>query len=121
MRAEDVRQLAMSLPETVEGEHGHRPAFRVSKRLFAVIEPGDDEILLYVTPDDRQALIAEAPEVFEEITNKRGEPVQEWITVHLANADPTQLQELLEDGWRRLAPKRAIAAHGRRDLEGSAS
>jgi len=119
MRAEDVRRFAMSLPETVEGEHGHRPAFRVSKRLFAVIEPGVDEILLYVTPDDRQALIAEAPAVFEEITNRRGEPVQEWITVHLANADPTQVQELLEDGWRRIAPKRAIAAYTRTTSDAS--
>ena len=86
MRADDVRRFALSLPETVEGEHGHRPAFRVSKRLFAVIQPGADDL---------------------------GAVVQEWITVHLANADPTQLEELLEDAWRRLAPKRAIASYER--------
>jgi len=111
MRAEDVRRFAMSLPETVEGEHGHRPAFRVGKKLFAVIEPTQREILVHVSPDDRQALIAESPDAFEEILNRRGEPVQEWITVHLACADAAQVQELLEDGWRRFAPKRAIAAH----------
>src|SRR5438046_3178803 len=57
MRTEEVRSFAMSLPETVEGGHGHRPAFRVSKRLIAVIQPGGDDILLYVVPDERQALI----------------------------------------------------------------
>jgi hypothetical protein len=113
MEAAEVRRFALSLPETVEGEHGHRPAFRVSNRLFAVIEPGDLEILVLVTADERQALTTEAPKTFEAILDKRGETVQEWVTVHLAHALPQQVCELLEDGWRRFAPKRALAVRDR--------
>ena len=58
-----------------------------------------------------KACLAEDPygRGFEEIVNSRGVVVQEWITVHLADVDPAQVLELLEDGWRRFAPKRAIA------------
>lgn len=110
LTAAEVREFALSLPETIEGEHGARPAFRVRRNLFAVIQPGDGEVLLLVDRDERQALVAEAPDAFHEIRNNQGVVVQSWITVDLARADATLVFEVIEDGWRQHAPKRAVAA-----------
>ena len=35
----------------------------------------------------------------------------DWIRVTLAKADRAQLCELLEDAWRRKAPKTIVVAH----------
>jgi len=100
----------MSLPETTKGEHGHRPGFRVRKSLLVVIENEGDVALLCVEPDERNALLTEAPNAFKEIRNKSGKLGQSWITVDLAKADAALVYEVIEETWRRLAPKRAIEA-----------
>jgi hypothetical protein len=106
-----VKRFARALPGTTEEPHGGRPAFRVRGRVYAVFEPREEDLVLYAAADERPALIAEAPEVFEEITTRRGAVVEEYLTVHLAKADAVQIRELLEDAWRRFAPKRAAAAY----------
>ena len=113
MTAADVEAFALSLPETVKGDHGHRPAFRVSKHLFAVIETDGDEALLYVDPHERETLLSEAPDALREARSGSGRLVESWIVVDLARADPDLVRELLEDAWRRFATKRAIAARDR--------
>jgi hypothetical protein len=111
VRASEVKQFARALPGTTEEAHGGRPAFRVKGRVFAVFQPGEEDLVLYVAAEERQALLVEAPAVFEAITNRRGVVVEEFVTVHLAGADAAQIRELLEDGWRRFAPKRAVDAY----------
>lgn len=108
--ASDIEAFVMSLPETTKGEHGHRPGFRVRKSLVVVIENEGDVALLCVEPDERNALLIEAPKAFKEIRNKNGKLVESWITVDLAKADAALVYEVIEDAWRRFAPKRAIEA-----------
>jgi hypothetical protein len=63
-----------------------------------------------VVPDECQALIQGDPEAFAEIVwGKR--PVRDWVQVNLPAADPAEVRELLEDAWRRKAPKRVVAAY----------
>ena len=110
MDAEQVRVIARSLPETTEAPHGGRQAFRTRNRVYVVIENDEDGLVLYVSADERQALTAQDPATFREITDRRGAIVEEWVVVSLATADADQLRELLEDAWRRLATRRAIKA-----------
>jgi hypothetical protein len=35
--ADDVRRLALALPEAYEDTHRRKPAFRVNKRIFAML------------------------------------------------------------------------------------
>jgi hypothetical protein len=113
MTTADVRSFALSLPETVEGLHGRRAAFLVARHLFVVLQDADGEILVWVEEHEREALGAEAPEAFSSIPLKKGGFVTNWMTVRLAAADPPLVREVIEDGWRRFAPKRALAALGR--------
>ena len=103
-----VRAFVRGLPEAVEGEHGHREAYRVSRKLFLVFEVDEGAVLVHVTADDRQALAT--ADGFEEIIHGSGRLVQEWMKVSLASVDVDHLCEVIEDGWRRYATKRALAA-----------
>lgn len=112
-RAEDVERFAASLPEAALGQHGHRPAYRVGKRLFLVVQDGGEEVLVWVDDAARAEVFAGDPPGFETILRKDGTPVKDWISVDLRLADPALARETVEDAWRHHAPKRALAARDR--------
>jgi hypothetical protein len=54
---DDIRKLALALEGTSEVDHWGRPAFRTTRRIFAVIRP--DELWLHL-PEDRKEFLFEA-------------------------------------------------------------
>ena len=109
MRLETARRFALLLPETTEEPHFEKSSFRVRGKIFATIPAGSKHLHLHVDPDERRALLAEDPEVFEPIGRGKT-PANDWIRITLAGADRAQICELLEDAWRRKAPKRVLAS-----------
>jgi hypothetical protein len=51
MLPEDVRAIAMLLPEVVEGAHMGNPDFRVSGRIFATLWTEEDRVVVKLTPE----------------------------------------------------------------------
>ena len=119
---EDVRRLALGLPETHERpSHDGAPAWRVRDRLFAWERPlrrpdlaalGDaapDGPLLGVRVADegvKHALVADQPELYLTTPHFDGYPA---VLVRLDRIGPPELQELLEEAWLLRAPKRLAA------------
>jgi hypothetical protein len=59
---DDVRKIALSLDGVSEIDHWNRPAWRTTKRIFAVMRP--DGLFLHL-PDERKQFLFEAdPEAF---------------------------------------------------------
>jgi hypothetical protein len=113
MRLETARKFALSLPETTEEPHFEKSSFRVKGKIFATVPLGGKHLNVSAEPDEGQALVDQFPEAFEPIPwGKR--PQMEWISVVLAKADRAIVQELLEDAWRRKAPKRVVDAYDAR-------
>jgi hypothetical protein len=109
MRLDTARRFAMSLPETTEEPHFAASSFRVKGKIFATIPPDGKHLHVPVGAEEVRALIEEDASAFEEILwGKRIVP--DWVRVNLAAADTAQVRELLEDAWRRKAPKRVLAA-----------
>lgn len=105
-----ARRFALGLPEATEEPHFDLSSWRVRGKIFATIPPGGDTLRISVGPDECQALIEGDPAAFAEIIwGKR--PVRDWVQVNLPVADPAEVRELLEDAWRRKAPKRVVAAY----------
>jgi hypothetical protein len=116
---EDVRRIALSLPATREAEEGF--AFSVSKagkqKGFAWVwserkEPKKPRVprpdVLAVRVRDlaeKAALLAGDPERFFTEPHYNGFPA---VLVRLPKVTRAQLQKLLEDGWRCLAPRALI-------------
>lgn len=120
---QQVEQFALTLPETTSAtSYNNSPALKVNKRGLARIrvEMADeiddltgesyDDVLTLRLPDlgVKEALLAEDPAVFFTIPHLDGYP---YILIRLGNADAQEIEELIVESWRAIAPKRAIKAH----------
>ena len=125
---DDVRRLALALPDTDEQQsHGHA-AWRVHGKLFVLERPlrardvdelGDEAptgAILGARVEHlaaKEALLADDPSVYFTTSHFDGYPM---ILVVLARIGPTDLGELIVEAWLSRAPKRAAreyaAAHG---------
>lgn len=109
---DDVRRIAMALPEVYEQSAYGTPSWRTKPRMFARMheQPG---VLVCWVPDegDKQALLEEDLRAFSTTPHYDDSPI---VLVHLKAVDEPRLVELLTDSWRCRAP-----AHVVRDWEAS--
>jgi hypothetical protein len=114
---EDVRQIALALPETTADEDGvgvrsggkvkgiaWRWKERVDPNKARVPNPS---VLAVRTPSlaDKESLLATDPEVYFTEPHYNNYPA---VLVRLANIDPDELKEILEDAWRSQASKESV-------------
>ena len=104
---DDVRAIALSLPETEERPSYGTPGFRVKDRLFARLrEPG--VLVLWVADEgEKDFLLRAEPDKFFTTPHYDGYPS---VLVRLGAVDREELRELLTDAWRVRAPKRLADA-----------
>ena len=118
---DDVRRLALALPETTESNDG----WRIRQKAFAWVRPlrkkdkADLERLGRAVPDgdimgirvadelEKQELIASEPDVFFTIPHFDGWP---GVLVRLDQIAVDELEEVLTDAWLARAPKRLARA-----------
>jgi hypothetical protein len=99
---EDVRRLALALPEVTEKPSYGTPGFRVKDRLFARIHQ-DGGVLVLWTADmvEKESFIDSEPDVFFTTPHDDG---YAHVLVRLARVDEARLADLLEMAWRVRAP-----------------
>jgi hypothetical protein len=108
LSSDEVVQMSTRLPEVVLKESDNWTSITFKGRGFAWVNHPDDRAMIKAHHDERAALLATSPDVYEAgwATNSSA-----WVTVHLQHADRDEVFELLEEGWRMTATKRAIAAY----------
>jgi hypothetical protein len=106
---DDVRRLALALPETVEKPWYGSPGFRVKDKGFLRIRSEAEGGLVVFVADlgEKAALLASDPEVFFTTPHYDGYPT---VLVHLDAVGLDELEELITESWRLKAPKRVLAA-----------
>jgi hypothetical protein len=106
---DDVRRIALSLPETDEHpSHGGWPSFRVRKKAFTYVRDDGASITVYVEgQEEKDALVASDPTKFFTTPHYDGYPI---VLVRYDEVEVDELRELLTDSWRLKAPKRMRAA-----------
>ena len=104
MTLDEFRAIALSFPGVEEGMAYGTPIWRVGKRMLTRVWE-DGEVVLKMAEPMRDALIESQPDVFFVTDHHRGHPLG---LAHLAAADPQQIADLLEAGWRTIAPKRLL-------------
>ncbi|MBE7505202.1 MAG: MmcQ/YjbR family DNA-binding protein [Planctomycetia bacterium] len=69
MTQSQFRQIALSLPEAVEGSHMDHPDFRVGGKIFAALYPRDGKTwgMLKLKPDQQRQMVKTNPETFAPI------------------------------------------------------
>jgi hypothetical protein len=112
MTPDDMRRIALTMPEAVESAHMAHPDFRVRGRIFATLWPAEGRGVVKL-PAEQQGLLAEAePSVFEPVPGAWG--VQGWTNVRLAAADEATLRSAVTAAWRTVAPRRLVTQFDRR-------
>ena len=106
IRPDAIRKHALGLPGAEEQPHWGDPSFRVRGKIFAVVYPGTKRAVLKLAREDQAALVAAAPDVF--FTNAWSH--QGWTEVDLGRIAAAEMRALVEDAWREVAGKRAVAA-----------
>lgn len=116
---EDVRRIALALPEVIEKPWHGTPGFRVKDKSFLRIRSeAEGGLVVFVSDlDEKEMLLASDPEKFFTTPHYDGYPV---ILVNLRAIDVDELTELIVDSWRVKAPKRLLAAH-EHELPGGAA
>jgi hypothetical protein len=121
---DDVRRIALALPETTEqsGREGH-VGWRVKDKGFVWERPlrrADFEALGDAAPDGpilgarvpdlgaKEALLAADPDVYFTTPHFNGYPA---VLVRLARIAPADLEELVVEAWLARAPKRLAAQY----------
>jgi hypothetical protein len=107
--AEDVRRIALSLPETDEhASYGGRPSFRVRKKGFVSIHDDGVTCGIWVASlEEKEALLASDSEKFYTTAHHDNYAT---VLVRYAAVGVDELRELITDAWRLKAPKRVVAA-----------
>jgi len=107
MDLDSIRRLALALPEAHEAPHFDLTSFRVGSKIFAMAPLDGDVVRIFVDESEAEACVAEG---------LAGAELPLWgekilgVGVTLSTADSGRVAELLEESWRRRAPKRLVAA-----------
>ena len=107
MTPEDVRTLALALPETEEKGHFGTPDFRTRNKIFCTLRPEEGTAVLKLPLEDQEAVTTLQPDVF----SLAGWSHQGWTKVNLAKVDAGEFSALMILAWKKLATKRAIKAY----------
>jgi hypothetical protein len=105
---DDVRRIALSLPETDEHpSYGGRPSFRVKKKGFLYLREDGDSVVVWVSDvGEKEALLASDPGKFFTEPHYDG---YDAVLVRYRKVGVKELRELITDSWRVKAPKRVLA------------
>ena len=108
MTFDDVRRLALTLPEAEERLTWDTDiTFRVRDRIFAIGGEGATHVSVKAGLETQAELIEIDPETFAKsaYVGRFG-----WVTVDLGRVDQALLESLLREAWRRTAPKKLAAS-----------
>ncbi|HWH09954.1 MAG TPA: MmcQ/YjbR family DNA-binding protein [Solirubrobacteraceae bacterium] len=101
-----VLELAGKLPEVEPGYSYGTPALKLRNKLIARLREDGETLVVRADVEEREALIAAAPEKFFLTPHYQPHP---WVLVRLSRVDAEELRELLTDAWLLRAPKRLAA------------
>ena len=114
--AEDVRRIALSLPDTTEKIAWSMPTFRVAGKMFATLPEDETSIAVRCPKEERDELVLAEPDKFW----IAGHEAQfAWVRARLAAIeDEDELRDILADSWRQAAPPRLIDSYPELGLPG---
>jgi hypothetical protein len=104
----EIVRIGLAFPGTETATSYGTAALKVRGKLLARLqEDGETLVLCAVYPEERALLIEMAPAVFHVTAHYDRYPT---LLIRLGEAEPIQMQALLLQSWRRLAPGKTVRA-----------
>ena len=110
IRFEQVARIALALPGVEESTTNGSLAFRVRGKLFVHLWDDGDTLVIRIGREEKQVLLSADPDRF--FVN-RAHATSPAILTRLSDNGSghlDELAELIEDAWRRCAPKALVRA-----------
>jgi len=104
MTRDEVRRLALALPEVEEAGHHGIPSFRVGGKIFCTIHLEHPRVMVKLTPEDQHNLSEAHAGVVEPVPGYWGRKGSTFVS--LESVDQQLMRTLLNLAWRNIAPKR---------------
>jgi hypothetical protein len=102
--AEDVREIALSLPRAYEALVHDRVKFRVGRIVFLSLSRDETELGFGYPKEEREALIASEPDKFH--LPVASDMRYNWVRVWLSAIDRDELRDIVVGSWRMTVPKK---------------
>ena len=106
---DEVRGLALALPEVEEVTSWGRPAFAVRGKTFAGLSRHAGALWARCDREERPLIVDSNPEAYRLTPHFEASPAH--LLVWLEHADEDDVRERLIDAWLLKAPKRLAAQH----------
>ena len=106
MTEDDFRRLALELPGAIESAHMGHPDFRVGGKIFATLSPKKGWAMVKLTPDEQEAFVQAAPDVFSPVAGGWGRGGA--TSVCLEKSTKAVVRDGLAAAWRGRAPKKLV-------------
>lgn len=107
MQIEEIREIALSLPGTVEVEHWGKSSFRINNKIFIVIQDDMSTITVKTTKEERDIYTSMSPETYK-IPDSFSNLNYMHINLELAKKD--EVTDLIRNAWGIVAPKKLSKA-----------
>lgn len=102
MTAEDIRAIALSLPEAMELPHFEKTSFRVGGKIFATLTPDGARLMVKLPEEIKDSLKQSDPEAILPLPGAWDRGGSTLIEV--ARMDARRLADLIRLAWRNTAP-----------------
>ncbi len=100
---EDVRTIALELPEVTEGTWYGTPGYKVKGKGFLRLRSEDEGGLVVFVSDlgEKEALLTSGSDAFFTTDHYNDSPI---VLIHLSQITVGELRELITESWRKKAP-----------------
>jgi len=103
MKFEQVRKLALALPDVTEAPHHHLLSFRVQGKIFATVPPERTHVHIFVDEHQSRAWADQEPATYEALM--WGQKLA-GLRVTLSSAKSADVGALLRESYDRKLPRK---------------
>ena len=101
---QDIRRIALSMPEACEEPHFHMASFRVAGTIFCTLHDPEPRIMLKLDPEDQHNLSDGI--AIEPVPGSWGSRGSTFVWFE--KLAPDRLPDLMRLAWANVAPKRLV-------------
>ena len=102
-----LRNIALSFPESLEAPHFDNTSFRVKKKIFATYNANTGQACIKLSEQDQDLFCIAAPGVIFPVENKWGK--QGWTLIILKKVKSDLLKQALKTAYCNVAPAKLAA------------
>lgn len=104
-----AKQLALSLPEVGEKSHFDQPDFRVKGKIFVVLHPGKNEMMVKLSVIDQSVFCSIDKTIIYPVPGGWGR--KGATLVNLKKVNKEILIDALTTAWKTVAPSKLVAKY----------